>query len=340
MIKPQVFAGLVAAAVASLAVAVPLHTFYDRWTLPKATGELLVPDLASKFKDIQAVEIVHQGKTLTLTRSGNIWGAKERSGYPVGIDRIAELLKKVALAELVEAKTKSKDRLAILELEDPAGPKANSKRVRIKSAKDEVLADVVIGKSKLGAFGGAPGTYVRRINETQAWLASGDPRPSADLKDWVPTAFLEQDTSKIAKVSIEIKGEPPLKLERAATPGAKLTMVDAPAGKKMKEGQTIDAIGAALASLDLEDVRAVNPGPIAPGTHIVRFEEKDGIAVTLHFRPEGDAHWVAVEATGTTDAAKKTAEAIMTRTRGWEYKLGKYKTDQILKRRTDLFEGS
>jgi hypothetical protein len=340
MIKPQLFAGLVAAAVAATVVAVPLHTFYDRWTLPKATGELLVPGLAQRFKDIRSVEIVSKGKTLTLVRSGDAWGIKERSGYPVGIDRIAGLLKKLSLAELVEARTKSKDRLALLELEDPSGPKANSKRVMIKGAKDEVLADVVIGKAKLSAFGSAPGTYVRRTSEVQSWLATGDPRPSADIKDWVASAFFEIDTGKIAKLSIELEGEPPLKIERPATPNAKPAMVDAPAGKKMKEGQTIDGIVAAFASLELEDVQAVNAIPTGPGLQVVKLEEKDGLAVTFRLRRDGDAFWTSVEATGSTDASKKTAEAIMARTRGWEFKVSKYKADQFLKRRGDLFEGS
>ena len=77
--------------------------------------------------------------------------------------RCARCSSGLAEAELVEAKTRRADRYALLELEDPAAKDAKSRLVRVLDGKGSVLAEVVVGKKRIDAFGvGKSGTYVRK----------------------------------------------------------------------------------------------------------------------------------------------------------------------------------
>jgi hypothetical protein len=183
----------------------------------------------------------------------------------------------------------------------------------------------------------------------------------------VKTAVLSLDAAKIARVSVEIPGEQPLKIERLApvaapaakdakdakspekadqkvtppTEPAKLAFVGFPSdGKKLKDASAAESLARAVASIDLEDVRKLASPPAVDGVSLVKVESTEGLTMTLRLRKEGDAHWLAVTGTGGEGDAKKAAEEIAGRTQGWEYKIPSYKADAILKKRADLIEAS
>jgi len=73
---------------------------------------------------------------------------------------------------------------------------------------------------------------------------------------------------------------------------------------------------------------------------VAKIEADGGLAITVRLRKDGEDTWVSLEATGAEADAKKTAEDIVKRTQGWEYKVPAYKAQSILKRRADLIEAS
>jgi hypothetical protein len=110
--------------------------------------------------------------------------------------------------------------MALLELEDPAAKDAKSRLLRLLDDKGGVIAEAVVGKKRLDAFGGnKSGTYVRKPGDAQTWLANADLDVSVAMRDWVQTGVLDVPAAKIAKVTVEIPGEEPLVIARdAATP--------------------------------------------------------------------------------------------------------------------------
>ncbi len=339
MIKPQQFALLAVAAILSAILAFGVNAYYDRFSLPTTTGVPLAPALAGNVNAIGAIEIRQGDKSVTLERKGGQWTLKERNGFPVNAEKARTLAVQLAQSVLVEPRTQSKERHHLLELEDPTQAGAKSRRVRVLDAKGAVLADVVIGKSKWGAFGSdKPGVYVRRIDETQTWLATGDPKPVTELREWVSATVFEIDSTKLRRLTIEHPGEAAIKLERGDAKDATYKVAEIPAGKKMKANAGLDAIPAAFSSLELEDVRPLAQTPAGPGVTVMRLEGKDVPSATFRLRTEGDAVWLSFEATGDSEATKKAAEALNARARGWEFKLPRWKVEAIMKHAADLFE--
>ena len=81
------------------------------------------------------------------------------------------------------------------------------------------MGEVVIGKKRLDLLGtGKSGTYVRKPGDPQTWLANAELDASAVAKDWLKTSVYTADATKISRVTIEIPGEQPLRIERQAAP--------------------------------------------------------------------------------------------------------------------------
>ena len=269
----------------------------------------------------------------------------------------------------------------MLELEDPAGKGAKSRLVTLTDAKGNTIAEAVLGKTRSDGFGigKTSGTYVRRPGNPQTWLANVELEAPLGVKDWAKTSVLALDATKVNRVTIEIAGEQPLKIERAPAaskeakdakdakadgkdakadgkdaakdtakdsakdtkvePG-KLAFVGFPGeGKKLKDAYAAEALVRAVASIDLEDVRKLAAPPPAEGASVVRIERADGLAATLRLRKDGDAHWLSIAVAGEGDA-RKAADEIAARTKDWEFKLPASKVELILKKRTDLVEAS
>jgi Domain of unknown function (DUF4340) len=339
--KPRAFAALAVITLVAVAVAIATYASQNRWSQAKVTGAALLPGLAAQASRISRVELQQGDKALALAKSDEGWTLADRGGYPVKPGAVRALLVKLAQAELVDGKTRNKDRFALLELEDPVGKDSKSRLLRLKDEQGNVIAETIVGKKRWDAFGGSKsGTYVRKPGDPQTWLSNGDLDVSLNVRDWVQAGVLDVPSTKIAKLTVEIPGEEPLVIARDGADTAKHTLLGLPEGKKLKEGAGIDAIVRAVGNIELDDVRKAAAGPPANDVSVAKIEADGGLAITVRLRKEGEDTWVSLEAAGAEADAKKTADDIVKRTQGWEYKVPAFKAQAILKRRADLIEAS
>ncbi len=350
MIKPQQFTTLAIATAVSAVAAIALYATTYRWSAGRLEGAPLVAGLERQEKAIAAVEIAQAGKRLTLERKDSQWLVKEHDGYPANPERIRALLTSLAEAKLVERKTSKKELHAQLELEDPAAKDAKSREVRVLDAKGGRIADIIVGKSRYNAFGADKGGfYVRRAGENQTWLAIGEPKATVDFTDWVSTTIFELADDKILKLTTTHPGEAPLVIERetgdakdkdAKEKVAKFKLANIPPGQKLKKDAAIEQIPQGFGSINLEDVRKLGAVPTGDKVSVIKLEAEGGLVVTFYLRADGDNRWLSFSATGAEGDAKKSAEAINAKAKGWEFKILKWKAEQIGKSAADLLETS
>lgn len=340
--KPTHFAALAVITLFAVALALTTYATQNRWSQAKVSGASLFPGLVAQSGKIARIEIKQGDKTLALAADKDGWSLADRGGFPAKADAVRALLVKLAQAELVEGKTRNKDRYTLLDLEDPAGKDAKSRLVRLTDDKGSPIAEAIVGKKRFDAFGASKGgTYVRKPGDGQTWLSNADIDLSLAVRDWVQAAVLDLGgAAKVSKVTIEIPGEEPLVVQRDAADPKKYTLVGMPEDKKLKEGAGLDEIARTVASIDLEDVRKASATMTGSDVNVVRIEADGGLSITLRLRKQGDDYWLAVEATGGEGDAKKTAEDIAKRVQGWEFKIAPGKAQALLKRRADLFQAS
>jgi hypothetical protein len=338
---PKQFVLLAIAAVASTLLALTTYALDNRWSQGEVAGAPLFSSLAAASGRVGAIEIKQGTSALTLERKGEAWGIKERAGYSADTDKVRALVLRLSQADLMEPKTSKPDRYALLELEDPAGKDAKSKLIRAIDTKGYVIAEVVTGKRRADAFGaGKGGTYVRKPGDPQTWLASGDIDAPTAVRDWIRPQVFDADSSKISKLTVEIDGEEPLKVERAGDKDGKDVKVAfvglPPEGKKLKDTYAADTLLRAASAIEIDDVRKAVPPAGKPGK--VSFETSDGLKVAFSLLKAEDAnYWLGITVAGEGDA-KKQADEIGARVHGWEFKVSPGKAESLLKRRADLID--
>ena len=232
---PKGFLYLAIAAALSVLFAIVSYASNNQWSTGKAAGDKLLPKLVSEASQIATVEIKQGDSNVVLERTGGSWNLKSRDNYPADPAKVRTMLVGLAEADLVESKTRRPDRYGVLELEDPADKGAKSRLVRLLGAKGNVIGEVVIGKKRQEVLGaGKGGTYVRKPGDPQTWLANVELDVPLAAKDWLKTSVITIDTSKISRLSVEIPGEEPLRVERepAAAPPK-----DAKDGKDAKDAK-------------------------------------------------------------------------------------------------------
>ena len=334
--KPRAIAELGIVALVAVVVAAATYVSQNRWSQTKVTGAALLPSLASQGAKIARIELRQGDKKLALERKDQAWVLADRGGYPAKAEPVRTLLVRLAEAQLVEPKTRKSDRFAMLELEDAGAKDTKSREVRLLDQQGTLIAQAIIGKKRMDAFGlSKAGTYVRWPEDQQAWLANTDVEVSATVRDWVQTILLDLEAAKISAVAVEIPNEAPLQIERDA---GKHKLVAVPEGKKLKQGADIDALVRAVGTVEFEDVRKADPAA-SGDVSTARVQADGGLAVTLRLRKDGDDTWVSVTASGEGEA-KKTADDITNHCQGWEFKIAPAKATAILKRPADFFEAS
>ena len=138
--KPRSFAALAVITAFAVAIALTTYAAHNRWSQAKVSGAALFPGLGAQAGRIASIDIKQGDKALTLARDKDAWSVADRGGYPAKPDAVRALLVKLAGAELVESKTRNKDRYALLELEDPSGKDAKSRLLRVLDDKGGVIA--------------------------------------------------------------------------------------------------------------------------------------------------------------------------------------------------------
>jgi hypothetical protein len=345
MVKPRHFVILAATTFAALILAAVLHASSTQRAPGTVAGRPAIPELRNQASTLGSIEISKRGRTLTFVRNGEAWSVKERAGYPVEADKVRALLVQLTSAELAEPKTAASDRWPLLDLEDPAAAESKSGLVRLLDASGKPIAALVVGKRRSNAFGtGRHGVYVRRPNETQTWLASGDPNVVLDVKEWVDPAIFKADPEKLLRVTVAHPKENPIVVEReGGKKGGKFVLKSVPEGLKVKASAGVEQIALSLGSVELEDMRKLDATPVGDAVTVVTAENSDGMTVTLRLRhdDEGKEAWLSFTAAGGEgEDAKKAADAINAKGAGWEFKIPKWKADQIGKRAADIFETS
>ncbi len=325
---PKGFTGLAIAAVLSLIVAGYSYAAHNNWGVATASGMRFLPGLEGKTKDIAKIELHRSGKVLTLSRKDKSWGIAERNDYPVHSEKLRTMIHRLAEAELVEPKTSKPERYKLLGLGDPSGKDVKSTRVKVRNAAGAILADFILGERRWQAFGaGKNGVYVRKLNDPQTWLANVDVATPMEVKDWVDTNLFTLKNEDIVSVTITHPGQEPLTIKRTGKGFRKYVLPAPPAGKTVKADANPDEIAKTVAKIDMIDVRKLADRPADAKLSLAKVVTKNGLTLILELRKvNADLYWLALKAVG-TGKAEKTAKAINARTKGWEYKIPRWKAD-------------
>ncbi len=272
---------IVLAVVALLAVvaAIALHRSQAPASEERAAVEAtwVVPALRDHVNDVDRVTVTGAGgKVLaTLERGKEGWSVAEKGGYPVDTGKLRSFLLKLADARQLEQKTSNPERYPDIGVEDVAGTDAKSVQVRLEGLASPV--EILIGKP--APRGG--GTYVRRVGEAPAWLASGTLTVEKDPASWLRRDLADIAAERIKSVAITRPDGSTVAASKADAGDANFALQDIPKGREAVSPYAVNGLASLLAGLRFEDVlpaEQAKPPEKPLQAHFVTF---DGVVIDV-----------------------------------------------------------
>jgi len=330
------------AAVTAIVTVGAVAAVYDRYENrgPSRLNELMVPSLLEKANDVSSITVKDAKGSFSLNKAGTAWVIPEKGGYPATEDKVRKAIVDLAKLRKVEEKTRLKDRLTRLQLEDPSGKDAKSVLVSVKAG-DRAVASLIVGKRKISTTGkGGDGVYVRMPDRDQAWLAEGDYSVATDALDWLDKIVLDVKESRVNEVQVLPRGGEQIIAVRdeGAGKGFKLSNVPADKTPVKEAGEKLRDLASAFDGLEIADVKKAGDLAGKEPDLTLTLSTADGLVVDLAGFRDGEALWFAIaamvddaSASGEKDrnAVRAEAEAINAEVKGWLYKFPDYKTKNL-----------
>ncbi|HMM66665.1 MAG TPA: DUF4340 domain-containing protein [Dokdonella sp.] len=266
-----------------------------------ARADALVEGLGEHVNDVSRLSLTtaNKQKAVELAHSDNGWKVASKGGYPADVGKLREFLLKVADASLIEQKTANKERYADLGVSDISEPAAKGIEVEI----DGLAKPVVFIAGNFNAQ--AAGTYVRRSDEAQSWLAKGNLIPDKNAADWLQKDLANIPSERIASVAITQPDGKTLRVFKNAPDDAHYTIADLPKGREASSEFAANGLASVLADLRIDDVAPATE--VAAPEHVtrIRYQTFDGVVVDASEWQVGDKHHVTFSASFDSEMAAK-----------------------------------
>lgn len=321
------FAGLTAVAVVAAGVAVSVQ---PETTSLTAGTEPAFPKLAKSLNDVAKIELKNAKGEFSMTRTGDNWGLDQKDGYRVEFAKVKSAIVSLSNFKLIEKKTGDAERYVRLGLESPDSPKAKSRKIVLKDAKGNILADVVIGKLNPNLFGsGGAGTYIRRGGEKTSWLARGQVELGAEANNWMARQITNYGQEKVRRVVVKNPEGAEIILAKSNVKDKNFNIENLPEGRKIKNKDEADPLAGVMWRMMFDDVKKSEKQKWPEKPWVAHYTVWDGFTVRIETSKIGADFWGRFSASlddSVTDAekkmaAQKTVDEINARTKGWTYML-------------------
>jgi hypothetical protein len=300
----KVFLGLAAITLITTVGAVLAVLSQPAVTTLHFVDEPAFPALRENPDAVAKIALITPEGTITLVReTGDRWAALERYGYPVDRKRVRDLVVALADMRLIERKTAQPERYERLQVEAPDAEHAQSQLVRLESADGKVLAEAIIGKQRYRLTGTEPsGTYLRRPDEAQSWLASGGVQIEQAVARWLEAEVVDLAPEAIRRMEIERAGEPGYSAARDQ-PEDELRLVGLADDEALKEDADLGRLSGALSGVRFEDVKPREQLAWPAQQHTARIETFDGVEFTVRLAQIDEAYWATFDARAVAPSA-------------------------------------
>ncbi len=285
---------LLAATAAVVGLAYWVNAGREPQVSEETRGAPLIAGMKASVNDVSTLRIVGAGDQtqITLNKSETGWTVAERDGYSADIEKVREYLLRLADASLIEAKTSNESLYTKLGVEAVSVAEAKGMRLEIEGLKTPVK--LIVGNYN---GQGAGGTFVRRNDEKQSWLAKGTLTPEKLANNWLQKSLADIPSSRIQRVEIDVTGKV-LVAHKANPMEANFVIDNVPKGRELNSAFEGNGLASVLSGLRFEDVKKAGVDEVTPANAVVktRFQAFDGVVVTALSQVQGDKTWISFSA--------------------------------------------
>lgn len=336
--SPRAFLALSAAAIAALVIAIALILVQPESGIDRpSAGELMFPTFADRVDDLARVELETANYDLALEQRGGSWVATSFGDYPVEADPLVQIITSLASMSKVEPKTSNPDWYNFIDVNDPEDPESpESVHVTAIATDGDVLLDAYIGmRSASIGFSRFGGTFVREVDDEQAWLVEGVIAPPTFLQDWFDSLFGIPGPD-IASVTIYKGDELMFSAEKVDFETADYVLTDlsetiAPADSDVQaDDARIRSLSQGIVSTIFDSARSLDSISFTQDDRVIVFVTRAGLELTVRLTAVDDTTWVTYSASAPEDSeAAATAAEINAKTERWAFQIPSYRVDSL-----------
>jgi hypothetical protein len=304
-INTKVLGGLAVAAVVAIGAAALVSSYRPGSESPDEAAYAL-PELRRHVNDVKTVGIIASDNkpVVTLENGEHGWTVREKEGYPADTGKLRGLLLNLADARLLQEKTAHAERYADLAVEDVKNKDAKGVLIKLEGLANP--AQLIIGNGS--SHGG--GTFVRRPDDSQSWLAQGQIRVDRDPMQWLDTTLIDIAPERIAEIALSKVQDKPLRLFRQEPGNGNFQLDGLPSGRELAAPDMVGGLASTLSGLKLEDVVAgKNPPPEDNPLLKARYRTFDGVNVEAAAWPKDGKHYASFSASLDQAAADKAIQS-------------------------------
>lgn len=298
--------GLAVAALVAIVIAIAVN--HSNQPQSEGRGEaptaLVVPELKDHVNDVDKVVITAAGSkpVATLTRGANGWSIAEKNGFAADTGKLREFLLKLADAKALEQKTSNKDKYAALGVEDVADKDAKSVEVELGGLPKPVK--IIIGNGNQHG-----GTFVRRADAPESWLASGTLTVDKKTENWMRKDLADVAATRVASVDITRPDGKSVRIAKAAEGDANFKLADIPKGREAGSDFAINGPAGTLGGLKFDDAIPAKDAPPGEKPLKARFAMFDGLVVDVTAWEKDGKDYAQLSASEDEKAASAHADA-------------------------------
>jgi hypothetical protein len=252
---------------------------------PGQSGNPALPSLRAANVAIKSIELQRGSDSSRLELGADGWTLPERENFPAAQEPVLDLLASLARLELLEPKTAKPENFEKLGLVAPADGGQSALSVRLLDAGGAEVGALLLGERAWDR--GFPAVYVRRAGENQTYLAKGEVKGGAALRDYLPRDLVAWKTERAAAVEVRFPDQPEQDYRAARSGGSEtnFALAAVPEGKQAASPYLVSGAARAVGSLRIEDV--VQEGsPRQPDLGSAKrvqlaWESFDGLRLTL-----------------------------------------------------------
>jgi hypothetical protein len=222
------------------------------------TVGLALPQFASGQNQATSIKIVSKDVTYTIEDTPKGWALKDRGGYPVRREKLAQFVDGLSSLALLRPMTRDPQKHERLGLGDPTKG-GSGILVQIAGPGGGILAELILGVQPGGQL------FVRKPNQDQTWAARGKLPALRDPSQWLNLTPFTIARERIARVDIVPALGPAFAVARAVDgqsfslqpPFSNLEVI-APTALS----QTVNAL-TQLNPIDVQQAGAISGAPVA-----------------------------------------------------------------------------
>ncbi len=325
---------IAAAAVIALIAAITINQSRKPADTIAANAEYLVPALKDHINDVNKVVITaaESKPVVTIERGNDGWVVSNKGGYPADVPKLRKFLLALSDAKLLEPKTKASQKYAELGVDDVSAKDAKGLQIELDGLANPVT--LIIGD--INAHDN--GTYVRRVDDPQSWLASGAIKLEHEGADWLERGLVDIAAGNIVGVDIDHADGGNVKLHKDSKNDATFTLAEVPKGREPGPSYALNGPATMLTSLHFDDVMPAVDAPVGEKPVKAHFVGYDGLVIDAVEWKANDKSFAQFTASVEAEQADRNITAEQAKTKAeWDVKQA---ADAQAKRNSDAADSA